>query len=355
MSNNKNLMLLGKTGAGKSSLINYLYGEDVLETGSGRPVTPSGEFRKSVVCVPGPAGYITYTLYDSWGLEADKAERWKKEINGKLDATLAEKDFICGVIYCISYTTDRVEEFEVQILKEVLKRGYKVVIALTNADDARYESKRAIFRDKINKELGKNKNDYDIVDICSVAEEKIKKTSAPAQTFGKAELLKILEHDIEVNFANAYLKAISLWREEAFVTISTFTKQQHKAIDNFYSFWEEDTMEKQAKKFALCLEQNLKDLSAGIFSKLENINKESAAFFNTSLFEEKKDDIKLNWHDFFWLPVVIPLIPVAHFIDKSKLKKDFNAELDKSLKAIKLQIKDICKQAEKKTKPLLLN
>ena len=36
-----NLLLVGKTGTGKSSLVNAVFGDDVAETGVGRPVTSS--------------------------------------------------------------------------------------------------------------------------------------------------------------------------------------------------------------------------------------------------------------------------------------------------------------------------
>ena len=39
---NTNVLILGKTGSGKSSLINYLYGTDMVIGKAGAPVTVKG-------------------------------------------------------------------------------------------------------------------------------------------------------------------------------------------------------------------------------------------------------------------------------------------------------------------------
>ena len=42
-----NILILGKTGVGKSSLLNYLFGDEVAAVGAGRPIT--GRHYKRVV------------------------------------------------------------------------------------------------------------------------------------------------------------------------------------------------------------------------------------------------------------------------------------------------------------------
>ncbi len=37
-----NILIAGKSGVGKSSLLNYIFGEEVAETGAGKPVTAEG-------------------------------------------------------------------------------------------------------------------------------------------------------------------------------------------------------------------------------------------------------------------------------------------------------------------------
>ena len=37
-----NILIAGKSGVGKSSLLNYIFGEEVSPTGAGKPVTATG-------------------------------------------------------------------------------------------------------------------------------------------------------------------------------------------------------------------------------------------------------------------------------------------------------------------------
>ena len=57
-----NIIVAGKTGVGKSSLINYIFGEEVAEIGNGKPVTQEIEeyvMKKDNI-----------TLFDTKGIEA---------------------------------------------------------------------------------------------------------------------------------------------------------------------------------------------------------------------------------------------------------------------------------------------
>lgn len=70
-----NILILGMSGVGKSSFVNYLYGQEVVKTGAGRPVT--GMKIEKLSC---NLENIILNIYDSWGLEANKSKEWKKLI-----------------------------------------------------------------------------------------------------------------------------------------------------------------------------------------------------------------------------------------------------------------------------------
>ena len=49
-----NILIAGKSGVGKSSLLNYIFGEEVAETGAGKPVTTEYLFRYATAGVLNP-------------------------------------------------------------------------------------------------------------------------------------------------------------------------------------------------------------------------------------------------------------------------------------------------------------
>lgn len=129
-----NVLILGKTGSGKTSLFNYIFGSNVYATGAGRPVTGMGIYEETVAISPD----FTLHLYDSWGLEADKTKDWKQLIEDTLKAH--DVPDIAGwfhtIIYCISAKSARVEDFDLEIIEQLHKSGNQVIVALTHADVA---------------------------------------------------------------------------------------------------------------------------------------------------------------------------------------------------------------------------
>ena len=85
-----NLLLIGKTGAGKSSFANYLFRVDKFTTGTGAPVTKWEEnFQQYFLNVGNSSNtpVAQVNVYDSVGLEPNNIDKWMS----KLDQFLSEK------------------------------------------------------------------------------------------------------------------------------------------------------------------------------------------------------------------------------------------------------------------------
>ena len=130
-----NVMVMGKTGSGKSTLINNMFNEKLADTGIGKPVTQAiRQYSKE--------GF-PLTIYDTPGLELggdnaisellkDATDCIKKGVkSGKMD------DAIHCILYCVNAGTHRFEdaekEFIAQFLSENKAFNIPVIVVITQA------------------------------------------------------------------------------------------------------------------------------------------------------------------------------------------------------------------------------
>ncbi|MDD6630030.1 MAG: 50S ribosome-binding GTPase [Faecalibacterium sp.] len=130
-----NIMILGKTGVGKSTLINSLFGENLAVTGFGRPVTQDIHKFETEDC--------PISIYDTPGMELDgqhSAENLlndiTKLIHDKMRSNDSESAIHC-VLYCINTTSSRFEESESDFLQKLAvstsQCNTPVILVLTQA------------------------------------------------------------------------------------------------------------------------------------------------------------------------------------------------------------------------------
>lgn len=112
--NTLNIIIAGKTGVGKSTLINAVFREKLAETGMGKPVT--SHIRKIV------KSGLPLCIYDTKGFELGKDVQndVKKEILDTINEGLATKDInkaVHCIWYCINTASNRIEPKEIEWLK----------------------------------------------------------------------------------------------------------------------------------------------------------------------------------------------------------------------------------------------
>ncbi len=130
-----NVMILGKTGVGKSTLINNMFNQKMAETGVGKPVT------KTIRKIEKPD--FPLAIYDTPGLElgGDNAvNHLLEEVTGEIDRGIKSGDIskaIHCIWYCISTPSHRFEQAEVDFLKQFLGKTVEydvpVIVVLTQS------------------------------------------------------------------------------------------------------------------------------------------------------------------------------------------------------------------------------
>ncbi|WP_291951582.1 GTPase [Campylobacter sp.] len=138
ISNKLNLFIIGKSGVGKSSLINTIFGESVAKTGSGKPITQEIKAHHK----------NDLTIYDTKGLELEgnEIEKIKEFLNEQKHKNVEDQIHI--VWFCISEPGRRVEDKEKELYDFCKKLEIPTMIIITKATQDK-DDKGEKFSDKI--------------------------------------------------------------------------------------------------------------------------------------------------------------------------------------------------------------
>lgn len=121
-----NVLLMGATGVGKSTLINAIFGADVAKAGVGKPVTQ----RLEKITVP-EKGLV---IWDTKGIEADAYDETFSQLEQDIEQgfnSANPNEYPDVALLCIKETSARVEGREEALLSLTKKHGIPTIVVFT--------------------------------------------------------------------------------------------------------------------------------------------------------------------------------------------------------------------------------
>ena len=199
-----NIFIAGATGVGKSALINALFGEKVVKSGVGKPITQHLEKMK----IP-EKGLI---LWDTKGIESQDYEGTIQELKTELKETFENHKSSTNEMphvawLCINASGTRFEERELELISILKEYDIPTIIVFTQDQKGRSDQLINLAKQEINNKY-KNFSDDRFVRVNSEEVKFDENYSIPV--FGLDKLLEVTTNYIGQgyeNAANALLKA----------------------------------------------------------------------------------------------------------------------------------------------------
>ena len=197
-----NIIAMGKSGVGKSTLINAVLGEKKAAIGTGEAATPEIEVYKTTAHLDSEE--VSLELLDTAGLELDSSLNAEiiQSVQSRIDELTEDAedtDEIHMVWYCVNPNANRFEDFEADFIREMMyDYEIPVVTVLTQCYD---EQQEEAMREAILK-------DFPDMPVHSVLAEKTSRVAA----YGVQELLEKTVtqfNEYKLNILNEKLKWVN--------------------------------------------------------------------------------------------------------------------------------------------------
>jgi len=264
-----NILIIGKSGVGKSSLLNYIFGKEVEKTGTGKPVTKKGIFPHEYEYDPS----FHLNIYDTWGLEPDKSEEWEALIVNEVHKhdKLKVNEWFSTIIFCISAAGGPLHDFEINVLKKLLVEENQILVVITKTD-ANNKKTAEDKKTTIIQETG-------IDDNCVILANSVKKkliSGEIIEPYGRTQLLSCIIHNLWMTYKK---KTPYIIRKNVDEMMRSAAKGIHKHIDDirisiFNRNLDIETAEEQVN-------QMYKESIDNIFEYIKNSFNESINYFNS--------------------------------------------------------------------------